>query len=417
MLLGEDFLRDNGILIDFSNDSLLVKGKTIDLKYKPNLEVCRVSFSSHTNICAKSVMNVSCKVAGGLMKEGTNGIVKPAEQFDTKYGLGVICVADTIRNGEIPVRIINPSDNDVVIWKGSSVGQLYPLLPEANMNDTSIPSHCYFVQVDSQTFARTVNRSTDSQVSDRKDIPELFSIDNPEIPESEKNLIYGILKQHEKVISQGPNDLGSVSSIKHKINTGDAEPRKAPMRRMSPVKRDIIRQELNDMLKAEVIEQSESPWSSGVVLVNKKDGGRRFCVDYRALNEVTKKDSYPLPRADDVLESLSGARYFSHFDLVRGYWQFEVEEADREKTAFITPDGHYQFRKRSFGLTGAPATFQRAMDVILRGLSWVDLVVYLNDIVVFANTLEEHRRRLEALLDRLENAGLKIKPEKCKILP
>ena len=125
---------------------------------------------------------------------------------------------------------------------------------------------------------------------------------------------------------------------------------------MSPVKRDIIRQEVNDMLKAEVIEQSESPWSSGVVLVNKKDGGRRFCVDYRALNEVTKKDSYPLPMADDVLESLSGARYFSHFDLVRGYWQFEVEEADREKTAFTTPDGHYQFRKMSFGLTGAPAT-------------------------------------------------------------
>ena len=220
MLLGEDFLRDNGILIDFSNDRLLVKRKTIDLKYKPNLEVCRVSFSSHTNICAKSVTNVSCKVAGGLMKEGTNGIVKPAEQFETKYGLGVICVVGTIRNGEIPVRIINPRDSDVVIWKGSSVGQLYPLLPEENMNDTSIPSHCYFVHVDSQTFVRTVNRSTDSQVSDRKDVPGMFPIDNPDIPESEKNLIYGILKQHEKVISQGPNDLGSVSSIKHKINTG-----------------------------------------------------------------------------------------------------------------------------------------------------------------------------------------------------
>ena len=388
------------------------------MNYKPNLEVCKVSFSSHTNIRAKSVMNVSCKVAGGLLKEGASGIVTPVGQFEAKYGLGVICVAGTVRNGEIPVRIINPSDNDVMIWKGSSVGQLYPLLPEEHMTDSSIPSNCYFIQVDSQTFVRTVSSSSsDSCVPGFKDIPELFPINNPDIPGSEKNLIYGILKQHENIISQGPNDLGTVSSIKHKINTGDAEPRKAPIRRMSPVRRDIIRQEVNDMLRADVIEESESPWSSGVVLVNKKDGGRRFCVDYRVLNEVTKKDSYPLPRADDIMESLSGARYFSHFDLVRGYWQLEVEEMDREKTAFTTPDGHYQFKKMSFGLTGAPATFQRAMDVILRGLSWVDLVVYLDDIVVFASTLEEHRRRLEALLDRLEKAGLKIKPEKCKILP
>ena len=136
------------------------------------------------------------------------------------------------------------------------------------------------------------------------------------------------------------------------------------------------------MLQAGVIEPYESPWSAPVVLVNKKDGRRRFCVDYRALNEVTKTDSYPLPRADDILESLNGARYFSHFDLVRGYWQFEVQETDREKTAFSTNDGHCQFKKTSFGLTNAPATFQRAIDIILRGLSWVDLVVYLDDIVV-----------------------------------
>ena len=164
-----------------------------------------------------------------------------------------------------PVRIINPSDNDVMIWKGSSVGQLYSLLPEEHMTDSSIPSHCYFIQVDSQTFVRTVSSSSDLRVPGFKDIPELFPINNPE---SEKNLIYGNFKQHENVLSQGPNDLGTVSSIKHKINIGDAEPRKAPMRRMPPVKRDIIRQEVNDMLRADEIEESESPWSSGVGLLD-----------------------------------------------------------------------------------------------------------------------------------------------------
>ena len=258
----------------------------------------------------------------------------------------MISVAATVHNGEIPVRIFNPTDNDVRIWKGSTVGFMHPLLNEDSMKETSIPAHRYFIgsSNNSQTFVRTVNSNKVNE-SDNEAIPHLFPIDNPDISEQEKHLHYDILKRHKDVISWGPNDLGSVTSVKHRINTGSAEPRKAPLRRMAPVKREIIRQEVNDMLTNVVIEESESPWSAPVVLVHKKDGGRRFCVDYRGLNEVTKKDSYPLPRADDILESLSGARYFSHFDLVRGYWQFEAESEDREKTAFSTPESHFQLKR------------------------------------------------------------------------
>ncbi|XP_015760050.1 PREDICTED: Bloom syndrome protein homolog [Acropora digitifera] len=131
---------------------------------------------------------------------------------------------------------------------------------------------------------------------------------------------------------------------------------------------------------------------------------------------VTKRDLYPLPRCDDILESLAGAQWFSHLDLLRGYWQIDVVEEDREKTAFATPDGLYQFRKLSFGLTNAPACFMRAMHLVLKGLCWSDCLVYLDDIIVFGRTLQEHRERLSLVLSHLSEAGLKINPKKCKLL-
>ncbi|KAK8788355.1 hypothetical protein V5799_021870 [Amblyomma americanum] len=183
--------------------------------------------------------------------------------------------------------------------------------------------------------------------------------------------------------------------------------------RVSSKERDAIRHQVTQMLQDDVIQPSTSPWASPVVLVTKKDGTLRFCVDYRRLNNVTKKDVYPLPRIDDSLDRLRHATYFSSLDLRSGYWQIEVDERDREKTAFITPDGLYEFKVLPFGLCSAPATFQRMMDTVLSGLKWQSCLVYLDDVVIFSDTFDEHLKRLRAVFEAIRSAGLSLKPEKC----
>ena len=159
---------------------------------------------------------------------------------------------------------------------------------------------------------------------------------------------------------------------------------------------------------------SDSPWSSPVVLVKKKTGEWRFCVDYRKLNEVTMKDVYPLPRIEEALARLEGSRYFSIMDLQSGYHQIPLHPEDRQKTAFITADGLYQFKVLPFGLTNAPSTFQRTMEVVLAGLKWTVCLIYIDDVVVFAPTFEEHLLRLDQVLSCLRKANFKLKLSKCR---
>ena len=142
-----------------------------------------------------------------------------------------------------------------------------------------------------------------------------------------------------------------------------------------------------------------------MVLVKKKDGSVRFCVDYRKVNSVTRKDAYPLPRVDDTLDTLAGSRLFTTLDLASGYWQVEVAEEDQPKTAFTTPEGLFQFRVMPFGLCNAPATFQRLMDRVLGGLKWSSCLVYLDDIIIVGTSFSEHLRNLAGVLHAKTQGG------------
>ena len=152
-----------------------------------------------------------------------------------------------------------------------------------------------------------------------------------------------ILHQFADVISIGDGDLGHTNVLRHKIDTGDALPVHQPARRLPFNQRDMVQKMLQGMLRQGIVEPSGGAWASPIVLVKNKDGSFRFCVDFRRLNSVTKKDVHPLPRIDDALDTLAGSRWFSTLDLASCYWQVEMDPADREKTAFITPFGLHQF--------------------------------------------------------------------------
>ena len=184
----------------------------------------------------------------------------------------------------------------------------------------------------------------------------------------------------------GSTLTGHTDAVEHEIDTGHSTPIRCAPRRMSPQK---IKQEeecVTNMLAGGQIQPSHSPWSGPVVPVTKKDGGTRFCVDYRRLNIITVKDACPLPRIDDTLDMLAGKQWFSTLDLASGYWQVSLSQEARVKTAYATHSGLFQFKVMPFGLCNAPATFERLVDIVLQGLRWSRCLVYLDDIISFGTT-------------------------------
>ncbi|XP_078244130.1 kelch-like protein 29 isoform X1 [Pogona vitticeps] len=240
--------------------------------------------------------------------------------------------------------------------------------------------------------------------------PEEVKI-SPALTQDQQRELKMLLNKYQQVFSNKP---GIVKGVMHRIHTGDAPPQAVSPYRVTGPYRDKVRKELDEMLRENIIVPSSSPWSSPIVLVDKPDGSIRFCVDYRKLNRVTTPDAYPMPRLDNLIETIGGCRFISSLDLVKGYWQLRIDPRDQEKTAFCSPFGLYEFRVLSFGLRNAPATFQRLMDQTLAGLSDFT-VAYIDDIGIFSNTWEDHLIHLELVLQRLSAAGLTVKASKCQL--
>ena len=172
---------------------------------------------------------------------------------------------------------------------------------------------------------------------------------------------------------------------------------------------------IKEMEQNNVVRKSDSAWASPIVLAPKKDGTLRFCVDFRALNAVTRKDAYPLPRIDDILETLQDVKYFCHLDLASGYWQVKMSEQDIPKTAFCVPGGLYEFLVMPFGLTNAPPTFQRLMNTVLKNHLGIRALVYIDDIIIWGTTMDEMISNLRLVFQSLRDADMKVKPSKCKL--
>lgn len=235
------------------------------------------------------------------------------------------------------------------------------------------------------------------------------------IPYTQNINLNKLLQNYADIIDTPGKILKPCNIVSCKIPT-DSRPIRQRAYRAPLSKRKIISDQIDDMLNQGIIRPSSSPWASPITLVPKKGGELRFCVDYRKLNSVTIKDSYPLPLIQDIFDQLSGAKLFSTLDLKSAYWQIPVSEKDIHKTAFICHRGLFEFLRMPFGLCNAPATLQRALESILHDLIGVACFIYLDDIVVFGQNEVEHLHNLELIFERFRKHKLTIKPSKCKFL-
>ena len=215
--------------------------------------------------------------------------------------------------------------------------------------------------------------------------------------EDEAGELAKLLTEFADVFATHDADLGKFSVIQHKIDTGNARPVRQPMRHTPVGFNEEEEKHLKQMLESEIIQPSLSKWASPPVLVRKRDGFIRWCIDYRALNQVTVKDASPMPRIEECLDTITNTRYMSTLDLASGYWQLEVDPKDRHKTAFINRYRLFEHIRMRFGLCNAPATFSRAMQIVLSGLLWENVLAYLDDVIVVGRTFRAHLHNLREI--------------------
>ncbi len=413
-LLGLDFLKEHGMILDFANGKITCQGEVIVARSREGINrVCRVTVADTVTIPPSARAIIQGKATKPLA-HGT-WLVEPLSHTPghkpVMTGRTLVRVCGT----RLPVEVLNPTDDEITLYRHTNVGLLHRI-PTEDTVCTLAPDQEHVSQVTAES------RGTDDLsggLSEEIPLPDeleklLADIKVPLTPKQRQH-IHQLLVSNLSVFATADKPFGRTEWVKHDIVTGDENPVKQAVRRVPFHLRDEAQAEVKKMLDTGVIEPSCSPWASPVVLVRKKDGSLRFCIDYRRLNDITKKDSYPLPRIDDSLDSLGKAKYFTTLDLASGYWQIGLSSEAREKSAFCTKQGLFQFTVMPFGLTNAPATFQRLMERVLAGLQWQTCLVYIDDIILFSTTVDEHIAQLQAIFTRLKEAGLKLKPKKCCI--
>ena len=394
-VVGTDFLRARGCILDMRENRLILGEHVQYGTLEENMpSVYRIKLSDTVEVPPQSEMLIPGSAVGKV--HFTQGIL---ESNGAELCEGNVAVARAVVNTAhdcLPVRVVNLSDKPQTLYKGMEVAKCEPV--------------GYFPP---STPAMESASCEEEEMEDF--IHGLLESDVQLMTDDEMRMAIKVINEFEDRFSKSKEDFSTTDLTLHSMNMRTPERVKLRARRLPLVKLKTLKQELQRLLDLDVIEPSSSSWASPIVLVTKKDGSVRLCVDYRLVNNLTLKDSYPLPRIDDSIDALSGSKWFSTLDLANGYWQVKMDPADIEKTAFTTPFGLYQFKVMPFGLANAPATFERLMERVLAGLHWEVCLIYIDDVIVFSKTFDEHVDRLRQVLTRLREANLKLATHKCKL--
>ena len=389
IILGVDFLHSNKMIIDMASNRLQMKdclGGEIELplSVEERGEQSAVCLARNEILKPNECTLVKLKLDSGVSGEG---FAEPLSFQNRSWKL-----ANTLSE---PVdcycwgQIINVSGESIHLQAGSRVGTW-------------------------QAVDYVVNT-----VEGCSDVEELYSklqLNDLDIEPVKLKVLKDLIGQYKDVFGRDNYDLGYCKTITHNIDTGDHPPIRQRYRRLHPPLKDLVSEELSRMEKQGIIAKSSSPWCSPLVPVKKKNGKIRICIDYRRLNSVTKLNSYPLPNIEDRISQFADTEFFSTLDLLSGYHQVALDEESREKTAFATDEGLFEYRVMPQGACNSPATFQNLMNVVLQGVSSRQASAYLDDVLVTGRTFDEHLRNLEEVLKRLRRHGLKLSTDKCNLL-
>ncbi|GFS61079.1 retrovirus-related Pol polyprotein from transposon 412 [Trichonephila clavipes] len=385
-ILGLDFLKEHGFTLDFNKNELRSIHEEVTIfKIEHRTESIRqVTANENITIPPRTEIIVPGYIGNDV--SFNSGLIGSAE--NKANGLLIASTLVDLSRKTIPVRICNVTEKPRMFQKGEVLATCSPVTCVCKSSSLLLSN------------------------SPQQVTPDL--LENAELSPEQKSSAERLFQEFEDVFSRNSSDIGHTTVTQHRIDTADHPPIKQHPRRLPFAKQEEVGTLLREMQENDIIEPSSSPWAYPIVLVRKKDGSTRFCVDYRKLNDVTKKDSYPLPRIDDTLDTLSGHKWFSTLDLKSGYWQVEIHPEDREKTAFTSGQGLWQFKVMPFGLCNAPATFERLMETVLKGLTFEACLIYLDDVIIGGRTFEEHLQNIRKVLSKLRDANLKLNPSKCK---
>lgn len=404
-LVGVDFMKRHRATMDFSRNEIRydAQGSMVVIPFRTEdedggVKVAAVRLVNSVQLRRDTVMPIELSVTA---RDGEEGVFLPTG------GIGPVMWAATVtkvRHGKALVPVINLLGDKTKLPGRRELGVWIPI--DADLEVLELNGA---MQTDKLTAWLDELGDTATPLDDENSIQ--VGVED----RAERELVLKMLRAYRELVThQGDCPPATALPVQHHIDTGGTSPIMMKRRRHAQTEDAIIEENVQKMLAAGVIEEGNGAWGFPVVLVRKKDGEIRFCIDYRALNSVTKRDVYPLPRIDETLETLGGATLFTTLDLKAGYWQIVVASDDRDKTAFTTKQGLYRFVRMPFGLMNAPSTFQRMMNGVLRGLTWITCLVYLDDIVIFTRGgLERHIVQVAAVLERLSVAGLTLKLKKC----
>lgn len=385
VLLGRDFLSKFGnVELDFTNKRVrLGTGWHKFLKVK---DICPVTLINEVTIPGRSenIIEVHCPKSSSLVTAD----FEPLTRFTTGiYATHCRVIPNT--EGIFHILLLNVNTESISLKNNTTIGHLVH------------PDEVYRVSSE-------VNSSESLSIDFFKDVAYAKTLDS-----MQRNQIASLLSKYRGVFASNPKKPTLVKGMEHRIITSHAQPVKRKPYRLPHAWHEEVNEQVSEMLKNDIIRPSSSPWNAPVILVKKKDGSIRFVCDYRGLNDVTKKDSYPLPLIRDVLDNMHGAKFWTTLDAAAAYWSMPLAEQDKEKTAFAVPRGKYEFNVTPFGLCNAGASYQRLIDMSLSGLPSDRTLAYMDDIVVFSKSFEDHLYSLEQIFQRLSSSGISLKLSKC----